>query len=37
MAAADSVFAGFMLTFALVMIGAIVIGAVSMLNDEDRT
>lgn len=33
----DSSFAGLMLIFALVMIGAIVIGVVSMLNDEDRT
>ena len=32
MTATDNVFAGFMLIFALVMIGAIAIGAVSMMN-----
>ena len=37
MTATDSVFAGFMLIFALVMIGAIAIGGISMMNDEDRT
>ena len=37
MTAIDNSFAAAMLIFALVMIGAIAIGAVSMLNDEDRT
>lgn len=33
----DNSFVAAMLIFALIMIGAIAIGAVSMLNDEDRT
>lgn len=35
MAAADSVFAGFMLIFALVMIGAMETAATVMLDDDE--